>query len=94
MAIDTQIRPTPLIPSSEGIFTIYGSSIIDRPGDQIFRKILDVTNYKNWNTFSPEVSFLRREQGDSIQIGDQIRLKAHIRGDSPVPNVLWRSTNL
>lgn len=80
MIDSSRLRSTPLIPITEGVFTVYGSSIIEAPGDQIFERLINVEKYDTWNTFTPNVEFLKRRERLTIGDGDQILLQAHIQG--------------
>ena len=44
-------RPSPTVPSPT--FSVFGHAIIDAPPAAVYDALLDLPNYRNWNTFIP-----------------------------------------
>lgn len=72
------ILGTPTIPAREGVFTVYGSSVIEGSTDAIYSKLLDLSSYGSWNTFSPKVELQKQATEGVLSVGDDLILHAHI----------------
>lgn len=80
-------RPSPSIPSG-GSFSIFNKVRIRAPADAVYRALIDISRWEDWNSFVPDVTVdqpaAAQKDTSLLEEGMQITLNCRMNNDSKV----------
>ncbi|KAK4500941.1 hypothetical protein PRZ48_009133 [Zasmidium cellare] len=62
---------SPTVPSKDAVFQTSATARINAPAAQVFEAVLKIDDYKNWNSFVPEVRVIKQPQNDTNLSAEQ-----------------------